>query len=92
MGPPVARLKDLCTGHGPCAPRPNIQGSPDVFVNSRPAHRKGDKWAVHCGHDSVLAEGSSTVFVNGKELGRIGDPVACGSDVATGSPDVFAGE
>ncbi|WP_415010610.1 PAAR domain-containing protein [Amaricoccus sp.] len=40
---------------------------------------------------SSLAAGSSTVFVNGLQLGRIGDPVACGSSVAAGSPDVFAG-
>ena len=29
-------------------------------------------------HGSVLAAGSATVFVNGKQAGRIGDPVACG--------------
>jgi uncharacterized Zn-binding protein involved in type VI secretion len=32
------------------------------------------------------------VFVNGKPLGRIGDAVACGSEVATGSGNVFADE
>jgi uncharacterized Zn-binding protein involved in type VI secretion len=31
------------------------------------------------------------VFVNGKQLGRIGDPVACGSAIASGSGNVFAG-
>jgi len=40
----------------------------------------------------VLAEGSASVFVEGQGVGRIGDPVACGSVVAEGSPDVFAGE
>jgi uncharacterized Zn-binding protein involved in type VI secretion len=39
----------------------------------------------------VLASGSSEVFVNGKQAGRIGDPVACGSFVAAGSPNVFCG-
>jgi uncharacterized Zn-binding protein involved in type VI secretion len=39
----------------------------------------------------VLASGSSSVFINGKEAGRVGDPVACGSSVATGSNNVFAG-
>jgi uncharacterized Zn-binding protein involved in type VI secretion len=38
-----------------------------------------------------LASGSSTVYVNGKQIGRVGDPVACGSSVATGSSNVFAG-
>jgi uncharacterized Zn-binding protein involved in type VI secretion len=35
--------------------------------------------------------GSSTVFVNGKPIGRVGDPVACGGLVAEGSPNVLAG-
>ncbi|NCC97882.1 MAG: hypothetical protein EOM02_13720 [Synergistales bacterium] len=62
-----------------------------------PWHRQGDGWAEHCCpeipecHGSVLSGGSSTVFVNGKPAGRIGDSVACGSTVATGSPDVFCG-
>jgi methylase of polypeptide subunit release factors len=57
-------------------------------------HRQGDSWATHCCgpacHASNLASGSSTVFVNGKQIGRIGDPVACGSVVAVGSGNVFA--
>jgi len=90
----VARLADTCTGHGCWPSRPNDQGSSDVFVNSRPAHRVGDHWITHvCGsaHDSVLAAGSSTVFVNGKPIGRVGDSIACGSFIKTGSGDVFAG-
>ncbi len=67
----------------------------DVFVNGIPWHRQGDGWEPHCCdgacHSSVLAAGSPTVFVNGKQAGRIGDPVACGSSVATGSPNVFCG-
>lgn len=89
--PAVTRLADVCTGHGPCSPRPNNSASPNVFVNKRGAHRKGDSWAVHCNHGSVLNGGSRTVFVNGKALGRIGDGVACGSLVKTGSGNVFSG-
>lgn len=95
--PAVTRLGDLCTGHGCWPPRPSSEASPNVFVNSIAAHRQYDGWASHCCpsipecHASVLAAGSSTVYVNGRQLGRIGDPVACGSKVATGSGDVFAG-
>jgi len=93
--PAVARLGDTCTGHGCFPPRANDEASPDVFVNSLGAHRVGDHWQTHCCgpscHDSVLANGSSTVFVNGKPLGRIGDAIACGSAVASGSGNVFAG-
>jgi uncharacterized Zn-binding protein involved in type VI secretion len=92
---PVARLHDICTGHGCFPSRPNVQASPNVFVNSRGAHRQTDAWNVHCCggcHSSILAAGSSTVFVNSLELGRVGDPVECGSQVATGSPNVFCGD
>lgn len=72
-------------------------GSSDVFVNGIAVHRQGDGWAAHTcpdipeTHASVLASGSSTVYVNRKQIGRVGDPVACGSSVATGSSNVFAG-
>lgn len=95
--PAVTRLGDACTGHGCWPPRPSAAASPDVFVNGIAAHRQGDAWAAHTcptipeTHASVLAAGSSSVYVNGKQLGRIGDPVACGSAVAAGSADVFAG-
>jgi len=93
--PPVTRLGDICTGHDCFPPRGNDQASPNVYVNNIPVHRKTDHWPVHCCggscHDSNLAAGSSTVFSNFLDLCRIGDPVACGSAVAQGSPNVFAG-
>lgn len=94
--PGVARLGDKCTGHGGWPARVNDSASPNVFVNGIAVHRQGDHWVVHCDpnpscHDSTLASGSGTVFVNGKQCGRIGDPVACGSTIAAGSGNVFAG-
>jgi len=98
--PGVTRKGDSCTGHGCFPSRASIEGSQNVFVNGIPAHRERDGWDVHCCpcprvphgcHDSSLAAGSSTVFANGKQLCRIGDPVACGSSVAGGSGNVFAG-
>lgn len=93
--PAVTRLGDVCTGHGCWPPRPSVQASPNVYANGIAVHRQTDGWAVHCCgpacHASVLAQGSATVFANGLELGRIGDPVACGSAVAVGSHNVFAG-
>ena len=95
--PPVTRLGDNCTGHGSFPPRPSSGASPDVFVNGIAVHREGDSWAPHGSpspsppHGSTLAAGSSTVFINGKQCGRIGDPVACGSAVAQGSDNVFIG-
>ena len=93
--PAVTKLGSSCSGHGCWPPRHNIQGSMNVFVNGIAAHRQSDAWATHCCgpacHASVLAEGSSTVFAEGQAVGRIGDPVACGSTVAQGSPNVYAG-
>lgn len=94
--PAVARLGDMCTGHGCHPSRPNVGGSHNVFVNGIPAHRQNDHWPTHCCgddcHDGVLAAGCPGVYVNGLELGRVGDPVNCGSHVAMGSGNVFAGE
>lgn len=95
--PAVARLGDACTGHGCWPPRPSTGSSPTVYANGIAVHRQSDGWAAHTcpaipeTHASSLAAGSTTVFANGLQLGRIGDPVACGSSVAAGSPDVFAG-
>lgn len=94
--PAATRKGDVCTGHGGFPPRVNDQGSSNVFINGIPAHRQGDHWVTHCDsspscHDSVAGQGSSSVFVNGKPLMRIGDPIECGSAVAQGSPNVFAG-
>lgn len=95
--PAVTRKGDNCTGHGCWPPRPSTGASPNVFVNGIAVHRQGDAWAAHTcptipeTHASVLAAGSGTVFVNSKPIARIGDPVACGSNVAAGSPNVFAG-
>jgi uncharacterized Zn-binding protein involved in type VI secretion len=50
---------------------------------------------VHCCgipcHGGSLAAGSSSVNSNSKQLGRISDPVSCGSAAANGSGNVFAG-
>ena len=93
--PAVTRLGDACTGHGCFPGRPSSSASGDVFVNGIAVHRQGDSWSSHCCgpscHGGALALGSGTVFVNGKMIGRIGDPVDCGSAVAVGSGNVFAG-
>lgn len=93
--PASVRLHDICTGHGCYPPRPNIQGSPNVWVNGRPKHRVTDAWASHCCgdcHGSVQATGSPNVWVNGLAAARIGDLVACGSRNLTGSHNVFINE
>lgn len=92
--PALHRKGDIGSGHGCYTPRPNIQGSPNVFTNNISNHRVGDAWAVHCCpgngcHDGTMAEGSPNVFTNNKAQARIGDDVDCGSVAAQGSPNVF---
>ena len=88
--PSAVRLGDVCTGHGPCNPRPNVGASPNVFINNLGSHRVGDPWARHCRHTSSQGSGSPNVFVNGISMARVGDSVVCGSANASGSPNVFA--
>lgn len=96
-GKPICRLGDSCTGHACFPPRPNIEASGNVYANGIGIHRQSDGWAIHCCphhtacHDSILAMGSQTVYVNGLQAGRIGDPVVCGSAIAQGSPTVYCG-
>lgn len=93
--PAAHRHTDVCTGHGCYPSRPNAEASADVFVNGLGWHRVGDAWEAHCCgppcHGGTAAGGSSIVFVNGRAACRIGDPVDCGSKMATGSDNVFAG-
>ncbi|MBQ7168440.1 MAG: PAAR domain-containing protein [Synergistaceae bacterium] len=98
--PPVTRRGDSCTGHDCWPSRESTTGSYSVYVNGIPVHREGDSWEVHCCthpdcphgcHGGVLASGSSTVYADGHQIGRIGDPVSCGSSVAEGSANVYAG-
>ena len=89
----VARLGDSCTGHGWFPSRSNVEGSPNVYVNGKPAHAVGHAWATHrCGksvHGGSLATGAARVYVNGRRLGHVDASVSCGSKVATGSSNVY---
>ncbi|WP_417840218.1 PAAR domain-containing protein [Tritonibacter scottomollicae] len=58
--------------------------------------RKGDASAPHAKpkhppHGRALSVGSSSVFINGKPAGRVGDAIDCGGAIESGSDDVFIG-
>ena len=88
----------ISTGHGCDATTVTEQGSSDVNVNSIGAVRAGDLCQVHLipagsscvPHTVPLTSFSSTVFVNGKGVGRQGDQYS-GHTLTSGSGNVFAG-
>jgi uncharacterized Zn-binding protein involved in type VI secretion len=106
VGAPAGRVSDrsLCAAdaHGcPACPHPAVGpaiiGSPNVFVNSRPALRQADM-GIHqvcCGPNTWTATGGSdTVFINDRPAHRKGDSDRhCGGEgvLIDGSPDVRFG-
>ena len=94
----------VCRGAGVDADVPHCSGmnrsalSPDVLVNGTGISRQGDVNTPHLlpppicpTHAAPIATGSTTVFINGKGCGRIGDGISGCTSVATGSSNVFAG-
>jgi uncharacterized Zn-binding protein involved in type VI secretion len=67
-------------------------------VNNIAWSRQGDNNTSHLkpgapcpSHAAPIAVGSTTVFVNNRGAGRIGDVISGCTSVAEGSPNVFAG-
>lgn len=94
--PAVTRIGDADVAH--CSGMTRAQGSPNVFANGIAISRQGDNNTTHLlpgspcpDHAAPIASGSSTVFINGKGCGRIGDAISGCTSVAAGSPNVFAG-
>ncbi|MDN7620244.1 MULTISPECIES: RHS repeat-associated core domain-containing protein [Burkholderia] len=72
-------------------------GSPDVFVNGKPAARAADGADMdpvlcsdHPGPQFV-AQGSDVVFINDLPAARVDDKTTCDGTISKGSPDVFFG-
>ena len=96
--PAVTRAGDADVTH--CTGMVRQGKSSDVFANNIGISRQGDNNTAHLlppdippcpGHSAPIASGSSTVFVNNKGCGRIGDGISGCTSVAAGSPNVFAG-
>jgi len=100
--PAVARNGDpTTTGHG-CDAISTVIGPTGlpahVYANGIPVECKGNPVAPHTipagpvcvPHSAVINVGSSTVFVGGIPLARVGDSTDSGAIIA-GSPNVFAG-
>ena len=94
--PAVTRVGDADVTH--CSGMTRAVGSPNVRANSIAISRQGDNNTGHLlpgvpcpSHAAPIASGSSTVFVNSKGCGRVGDAISGCTSVAAGSPNVFSG-
>jgi uncharacterized Zn-binding protein involved in type VI secretion len=94
--PAVTRIGDADIAH--CSGMVRAQGSGNVFCNGIPVSRQGDNNTTHLlpgspcpAHAAPIAVGSTTVFVNKKGTGRVGDAISGCTSVAAGSSNVFAG-
>ena len=74
------------------------QHSSNVLVNNIGVSRQGDNNTVHVlpglpcpSHARPIATGSTSVFANGKGVGRVDDAISDCTRVAQGSDNVFAG-
>jgi len=81
-----------------CSKPQRDQRSDNVKVNGIGISRQGDNNTPHllpapiCPvHVAPIAIGSTTVFINSKGCGRIGDSISSCTSVASGSENVFAG-
>ena len=98
--PAVARkdgTDSIATNHGCDVTTVTAQGSDTVLINKIGVVRRGDFNLVHLvpsgicvPHAVPLTAVSTTVFANGKGIGRIGDSYS-GETLITGSSNVFAG-
>ena len=96
--PAVTRIGDADVTH--CTGMTRLGKSSDVFAENLGVSRQGDNNTAHLlppdippcpGHSAPIASGSSTVFVNNKGCGRIGDAISGCTSVAAGASTVFAG-
>jgi len=71
-----------------------ITGARSVFVNGRQATFNGGVCTNCCGSccpcPNRILRGSSKVFIEGRQMARVGDPVRCGI-TRVGSKDTFIG-
>ena len=94
--PAATRIGDADVSH--CSGMTRAEGSPNVYVNGIKWSRQGDNNTTHLlpgspcpSHAAPIASGSSTVKVNTKGAGRVGDGISGCTSVAAGSSNVFAG-
>ena len=95
-GSGISRLGDFESGHDCWHPVKTITACKNVMINKVLACTIGDITSIHtCGdkppHIDKIVKGSLTVFVNKKNVARVGDLLSGGAVMAQGSHSVIAG-
>jgi len=95
--PMQSRIGDMNDPEPLHPPTTLTTGSSDTFANSIACAFVTSETSPHTvgkpkEHVSFVEAGSGTVFINSNAAARIGDPIACGQTVASGSPNVFSGD
>lgn len=97
MAKQIARTTDPISPHSPCGPGQCGVGSSKVLVENKMVYCVGHSTFPHGAppfcvpHVTVLTNGSSKVFVEGRQVGRVGDAHACGVTIVSGSSKVMLG-
>ena len=96
--PAAARQGDAGVPH--CSPYNIAAGSATVFIDGRPAARKGDAVSMHlkpgpgmppCSPQAPsIGGGSRSVYVDGRPLARVGDAVSGCTSIGQGSGSVIS--
>lgn len=85
----IAKEDSICTGHDGFPPRVAVSGESAFRVNGVPVLVDGSPFNPHSKpkhppHGGVAIGTKSSFKINGKTVARVGDPVSCGSAIATG--------
>ncbi|ADV50556.1 PAAR repeat-containing protein [Cellulophaga algicola DSM 14237] len=80
----------MCSGTTPHVGGPITQGSPNVFINGKPAARMGDMCTC-VGPPDVIAQGNPTVLINGVPIATVGSMTAHGGIIISGESNVIIG-
>jgi uncharacterized Zn-binding protein involved in type VI secretion len=96
--PGIALETTMSTGHA-CYPPTPSQGpyANTAFINGRRVQLKGRTMyvqhqcgrTVHTPQMRIISSGSSTFYLEGLQVARIGDSIACGDKISEGSGDAF---
>lgn len=88
----------ITTGHETWPPTQVHGTSSTVKVNGKSVILNGDPIVPHTQvvepyqtHGGNVIASSKTVFIEGRAVARIGDPITCGDTIASSSNDVFCG-